>query len=916
MQSLKNGTQLGAYTLIRLIARGGMGEVYEAHELQLQRRVALKIIAPTNPDEHDREDLIRRFMQEARTLARVNHPNVVTIYSIESKGGTPFIAMEYIEGVSFRQVLEELTFTTDGAIPIFLQMLEGLKSLHDNRVVHRDLKPHNISLRPDGTVKILDFGIAKSVGQNEHTRTGVVVGTLPYMAPELKNGQSATMRSDLWSLGAIFFEMLAGLRLVESMPDGDIEYPIGVAGKIPAEMRDIIAKMCAHRPTDRYLVAEQVIDDLRKLQASRPPVPSAVWTTLAKKVEELARAQRTQSDLEQPPSSPKMIATTVLAKNALEQPPAPAEAPLPAPVSPSVNQAIREGHPRTGTAGHRRPKKRKKSNRGLYAGAVAGLALLAFVLFGPNKTPAPPAPVVVTPANPTPVTVPIAPAPMPALPLALREPSDQQLLWLEPTRLPTLSWSRALGPNEYDIQIATDPAFKKIIVQEPVSGSTFRPERVLPEGAYHWRLQPRREALKGAGPNRFTVAYLAGPELARPDAGHTFDFGKGGEVEFAWGCKSGAKQYVIQVAADEQFSRPVAERTVTGCKWTSPRLPPGDYRWRVRMADVEPAHDLWSVARPFSMKAAEPARAKPVELALTEPKLIDARQTFTLGFVSVPRDLASVGKNARELPRLEWRTVRGASKYLVQISTSRDFNGLLTEETVTTTHLEWRGVVPGTAYWRVAAVGPGGPANFSERGVLQVRLPAPAFDASTKIKIPGGAESGQQANIEWEPVPLAAKYVVQLSAKRDLAGAEERLVSRPRLSLNGTPSTHFVRVAAADEAGQPLSEYSSVGVVQIEAAFVLEAPRLLSPNNKARAPAQAGRISVIFSWSQVTGADGYIFELARDPQFTQVIDRKTSRNRGTLLQQAELKGRVYWRVRATSPQGNSAWSEPFHIDIK
>ena len=183
MQSLANGTELGAYTIVRLIGRGGMGEVYEAQENRLQRRVALKVIAPAKAGMHGEVDLVRRFLQEARTLAQVNHPNVVTIYSIDRIKDVQFIAMEFVDGAPFKDLFSLLVLSADEAAPIFLQLLEGLRSLHDMRILHRDIKPHNLMIRPNGQVKILDFGIAKRLGDRSHDNTtvGVVVGTLAYM---------------------------------------------------------------------------------------------------------------------------------------------------------------------------------------------------------------------------------------------------------------------------------------------------------------------------------------------------------------------------------------------------------------------------------------------------------------------------------------------------------------------------------------------------------------------------------------------------------------------------------------------------------------------------------------------------------------------------------------------------------------
>src|SRR6266404_571186 len=212
MQSLANGTVLGAYTIVRLIGRGGMGEVYEAYEHRLQRRVALKVIAPAKAGTHGEVDLVRRFLQEARTLAQINHTNVVTIYSIDRIDDVQFIAMEFVDGASFKDLFSLFALSADEAAPIFLQLLEGLRALHDNKILHRDIKPHNLMIRSNGQIKILDFGIAKRMNDRdrENTTVGVVVGTLAYLPPEVLYGTAASVRSDLWSLGAIFYECMVG----------------------------------------------------------------------------------------------------------------------------------------------------------------------------------------------------------------------------------------------------------------------------------------------------------------------------------------------------------------------------------------------------------------------------------------------------------------------------------------------------------------------------------------------------------------------------------------------------------------------------------------------------------------------------------------------------------------------------------
>src|SRR5262249_38311878 len=160
----------------------------------------------------------------------------------------------------------------------------GLKCLHDNRVIHRDMKPHNLVLRSDGQVKILDFGIAKHAGSDDHTRAGVVVGTIPYMPPEVKAGVVASARSDIWSLGAIFYEFLTGRRLHTTLNQypqgGDAIFNPGEQQKIPEQMRKIIVKMTAIRQLDRQENAVEVLNEIRAFRATRPPVRPEVWAAL------------------------------------------------------------------------------------------------------------------------------------------------------------------------------------------------------------------------------------------------------------------------------------------------------------------------------------------------------------------------------------------------------------------------------------------------------------------------------------------------------------------------------------------------------------------------------------------------------------------------------------------------------------
>ncbi len=216
--AIPRGTRIGVNEVIALIGSGGMGEVYRAHDTRLGRDVAIKVLANRLTE----DAVVRaRIEREARLLASLNHPNIATIYSVEEYEGSPAIVMELIEGETAAVKLFEGPLPVDQVVGIARQISEALTAAHDRGIVHRDLKPANIHLRPDGTVKVLDFGLAKAVTQTAThqvlstpsvTTTGSIMGTAPYMSPEQARGQEVDRRTDIWSFGATIFELLTGKR--------------------------------------------------------------------------------------------------------------------------------------------------------------------------------------------------------------------------------------------------------------------------------------------------------------------------------------------------------------------------------------------------------------------------------------------------------------------------------------------------------------------------------------------------------------------------------------------------------------------------------------------------------------------------------------------------------------------------------
>src|SRR5712691_6228115 len=216
-QSLSAGTRLGPYEIIAPLDAGGMGEVYRARDPRIGRDVATKVLPASFSQGRDR---LRRFEQEARAAGALNHPTLLTVYDVGEQNGTPYLVSELLEGETLRTRLLGGPLSPRRAIDYAIQIARGLAVAHGRGIVHRDIKPENIFITKDGRVKILDFGLAKLRLPNEggsqaptrahHTEPGAVMGTVGYMSPEQIRGEEVDQRSDIFSLGAVLYEALAG----------------------------------------------------------------------------------------------------------------------------------------------------------------------------------------------------------------------------------------------------------------------------------------------------------------------------------------------------------------------------------------------------------------------------------------------------------------------------------------------------------------------------------------------------------------------------------------------------------------------------------------------------------------------------------------------------------------------------------
>ena len=260
---LSDGTRLGSYEILSALGAGGMGEVYRARDTQLNRDVAIKLLPEAFADDPDR---LARFQREAKVLASLNHPHIAAIYGLEDADGVKAIVMELVEGEDLAQRLTRGAIPLDEALPIARQIAEALEAAHEQGIIHRDLKPANIKVRPDGAVKVLDFGLAKALepaaGSSADamasptitspaiTRMGIILGTAAYMSPEQVKGRQADKRSDVWAFGAVLYEMLSGRRAFKgddisdtlaSVLRQDVDWT-ALPASTPAPVRHLIAR--------------------------------------------------------------------------------------------------------------------------------------------------------------------------------------------------------------------------------------------------------------------------------------------------------------------------------------------------------------------------------------------------------------------------------------------------------------------------------------------------------------------------------------------------------------------------------------------------------------------------------------------------------------------------------------------------
>ena len=738
-QKLADGTLLGPYKIIRLLSKGGMGEVYEAYEELLNRKVALKIIAA---EATEGLDVVNLFISEGQALAKINHPNVVTIYRLGLDNGHYYIAMEFVEGLSLNDFVKKKNPELREKLEVFLNILIGTQVLHSKSIIHRDLKPKNIIIESNRNAKIVDFGISEVVKENEvlTKRYGnKILGSVFYMSPEAARGEPISFQSDIWSLGVILYELVTGEKpffdttaagVLKKVRTEKLTFSLVDRIKLHDNLKKIIQKMCEPTLHLRYKSVLEVKNDLAKLieeqfleKTDSPRVPNP-------KFAEITRSGITQSynaDLTE------VIHQTMIRNGS--------------------QTATHSKLPDTRTSG-----RRDKSYRFKIAVLTILVTLIGVGVFAlkneslVTKTiarwkeqaqqqkdrkpasqgskaknenevkheaplPEPTKKVVVTPEpvpeslpepDPAPISQPTPPAAEPVSPpaktpvnrldrvslktsketfiLSWRKNYESRGLASDYENLvaePTLSWRPVRNANQYELQISTDRKFKDIVLDTRVYESRYSWSEPLP-GDFYWRVRAVRGSLSGdySAPSYMQIE-LPAPSFKQSN----YKVDKSTSVTLSWNTVPMASGYSLVISTQKNLSSPVVNSYVAKSEFTANLTQAGKYYASLTALD----------------KNRKPASAK----SITTQIEIIKRLNLVAPRLLIPENGTTVPTQGTIITPIifNWSKSEGALSYSVQISTDKDFGSLLFETIANEEKYLFTQPLPRRRiYWRVQSI--------------------------------------------------------------------------------------------------------------------------------------------------------------------------------------------------------------------
>ena len=265
----------GRYEITELIGVGGMADVYKATDIIDNKIVAVKIL---KREYAENEEFLRRFRNESKMVATLSHPNIVKVYDVGFSDKLQFMVMESIDGITLKEYIDnERVLTWKDSVHFIIQVLRALQHAHDKGIVHRDIKPQNIMLFTDGTIKVMDFGIAKSAKEQAYTATDQAIGTVYYISPEQARGDEVDEKSDIYSVGTMFYEMLTGQKPFDADKPVSIavmhmnntpQRPRNINPDIPAGLEEIILRAMEKDPENRYQTASDMIKDIESFKSN------------------------------------------------------------------------------------------------------------------------------------------------------------------------------------------------------------------------------------------------------------------------------------------------------------------------------------------------------------------------------------------------------------------------------------------------------------------------------------------------------------------------------------------------------------------------------------------------------------------------------------------------------------------------